>query len=148
MDACDRLAQLNLNDVQQREIIRVLLHCCGNVRTFNPLSFFYFTTPCLTNSTILQEKSYNPYYALIGQHLCRQTHSHRITLQFCFWDFLRSLGETGVGGAEMAESFRDEDNDDQGFELDRISSTRAANVARLYAWWVSRELIAITILKV
>lgn len=33
-DACDRLAQLNLTDVQQREIIRVLLHCCGNVRNF------------------------------------------------------------------------------------------------------------------
>ena len=34
VDACDRLAQLNLTEIQQREIIRVLLHCCGNVRQF------------------------------------------------------------------------------------------------------------------
>lgn len=32
VDACERLSQLNLTEVQQREIIRVLLHCCGNVR--------------------------------------------------------------------------------------------------------------------
>jgi hypothetical protein len=31
-DACERLGQLNLTEQQQREIIRVLLHCCGNVR--------------------------------------------------------------------------------------------------------------------
>jgi nucleolar MIF4G domain-containing protein 1 len=32
IDACERLSQLNLTDVQQREIIRVVLHCCGQVR--------------------------------------------------------------------------------------------------------------------
>lgn len=32
LDACERLAQLGLTEVQQREIIRVNLHCCGNVR--------------------------------------------------------------------------------------------------------------------
>ena len=31
VDACERLAQLNLTEVQQREIVRVILHCCGNV---------------------------------------------------------------------------------------------------------------------
>lgn len=31
VDACERLSQLNLTEVQQREIVRVLLHCCGNV---------------------------------------------------------------------------------------------------------------------
>lgn len=31
VDACERLGQLNLKEVQQREIVRVLLHCCGNV---------------------------------------------------------------------------------------------------------------------
>lgn len=43
VDACDRLTQLNLTEIQQREIIRVLLHCCGNVIYF-PLSFFYLST--------------------------------------------------------------------------------------------------------
>jgi nucleolar MIF4G domain-containing protein 1 len=33
VDACERLGQLRLTEVQQREIIRVLLNCCGNVRT-------------------------------------------------------------------------------------------------------------------
>ncbi|KAL5526754.1 SGD1 [Sanghuangporus sanghuang] len=119
VDACDRLAQLNLTEVQQREIIRVLLHCCGN------------------------EKSYNPYYTLISAHLCKQSHSHRVTLQYCFWDFLRGLGETNVGGAEMARDDQDED----AFELDRVSSTRMSNVARAYAWLVAKDCVAITILK-
>ena len=34
MDACERLSQLNLTEVQQREIVRVALHCLGNVSTF------------------------------------------------------------------------------------------------------------------
>lgn len=32
VDACERLSQLKLTEVQQREIVRVILHCCGNVR--------------------------------------------------------------------------------------------------------------------
>lgn len=31
VDACERLSQLRLTEIQQREIIRVILHCCGNV---------------------------------------------------------------------------------------------------------------------
>ena len=31
VDACERLAQLNLREVQQREVVRVLVNCCGNV---------------------------------------------------------------------------------------------------------------------
>jgi hypothetical protein len=31
VDASERLSQLNLTEIQQREIVRVLLHCCGNV---------------------------------------------------------------------------------------------------------------------
>lgn len=32
VDACERLGHLGLNDVQKREIGRVLVNCCGNVR--------------------------------------------------------------------------------------------------------------------
>lgn len=35
VDACERLAQLNLTEVQQREIVRVILHCCGNVSSLS-----------------------------------------------------------------------------------------------------------------
>ena len=31
VDACERLTQLNLTEVQQREVVRVLVNCCGNV---------------------------------------------------------------------------------------------------------------------
>ncbi|KAJ3714199.1 hypothetical protein C8R42DRAFT_726684 [Lentinula raphanica] len=93
VDACDRLSQLKLTEVQQREIIRVALHCCGN------------------------EKVYNPYYALVCQHLCTISHSYKITLQYCLWDFLRDLGETNVGGAEA------------------------------FAWWIAKDSITLAVLK-
>ena len=44
-DAAHHVMQLKLNDVQRREVIRVLLHCLANERTFNP------------------------YYVLVGQQL-------------------------------------------------------------------------------
>ncbi|KAL1703573.1 armadillo-type protein [Schizophyllum commune] len=124
VDACERLGQLNLTEVQQREIVRVLLHCCGN------------------------EAAYNPYYALVGQHLCRQSHSYKITLQFCLWDFLRDLGETRVGGAEVVKNLG-ETNDDSDDEerAKKISPARMRNVAKLYAWWIAKDATSLTILK-
>ncbi|TEB34519.1 ARM repeat-containing protein [Coprinellus micaceus] len=119
VDACDRLSQLNLTEVQQREIVRVLLHCCGN------------------------EKSYNPYYTLICQHLCKQSHSYKITVQFCLWDFLRDLGESKVGGAELLKGSKDDD----GFDVKSISKTRMRNVAKSYAWWIARDAVTLMILK-
>ncbi|KAK0485266.1 hypothetical protein IW261DRAFT_893490 [Armillaria novae-zelandiae] len=122
VDACDRLSQLNLSEVQQREIIRVLLHCCGN------------------------EKTYNPYYTLVCQHLCRSSHSYKVTLQFCLWDFLRDLGEEEVGGAEVIKSIK-ESGGSKSFDLKSISSTRLRNVARAYAWWISKDCVTLAILK-
>ena len=107
--------------MQQREIIRVILHCCGN------------------------EKSFNPYYAFVVQHLCRNAHSYKVTLQFCLWDFLRDLGETNVGGAEMLKNIKD---DVVGFDLKKISDTRMRNVARAYAWWLAKDCCTLAILKV
>ncbi|KAK0193837.1 hypothetical protein F5146DRAFT_1101683 [Armillaria mellea] len=122
VDACDRLSQLNLSEVQQREIIRVLLHCCGN------------------------EKTYNPYYTLVCQHLCRSSHSYKVTLQFCLWDFLRDLGEEEVGGAEVIKSIK-ESGGSKSFDLKSISSTRLRNVAKAYAWWISKDCVTLAILK-
>ncbi|KAL1727850.1 hypothetical protein EV714DRAFT_253370 [Schizophyllum commune] len=124
VDACERLGQLNLTEVQQREIVRVLLHCCGN------------------------EAAYNPYYALVGQHLCRQSHSYKITLQFCLWDFLRDLGETRVGGAEVVKNLGDTNDDSDDEErAKKISPARMRNVAKLYAWWIAKDATSLTILK-
>ncbi|KAI0091308.1 hypothetical protein BDY19DRAFT_991875 [Irpex rosettiformis] len=120
VDACEHLSQLKLTEVQQREIIRVLLHCCGN------------------------EKAYNPYYAFVGQQLCRTSHSYSITLQFCLWDFLRDLGETSVGGTEVLKNLKD---DVASFDVGKVSSTRSRNVARAFAWWIAKDACTLAILK-
>ncbi|WVR06094.1 hypothetical protein IAU60_003122 [Kwoniella sp. DSM 27419] len=70
--ACDRLSLFKLTEVQQREFIRVALHCCG------------------------LEKTYNPYYTLILAHLCANSYDHRFTLQYALWDFMRELDEGGI----------------------------------------------------
>ncbi|KAH9015184.1 hypothetical protein EDB84DRAFT_1634669 [Lactarius hengduanensis] len=120
VDACERLAQLNLTEVQQRDVIRVLVSCCGN------------------------EKSYNPYYAFVGQHLCRTSHSYKITLQFCLWDFLRGIGESSVGGAEVVKNLKGGEDD---FEVKDVSSTKTNNVANAYAWWVAKGCVALSVFK-
>ncbi|KAJ1958784.1 suppressor of glycerol defect, partial [Linderina pennispora] len=73
-DAFERLLKLDLKKTQVREVIRVLLHCCG------------------------QEKAYNPFYALVAFKLCSYHNSYRLTMQYALWDFLREMGETDVGG--------------------------------------------------
>lgn len=93
----------------------------------------------------IQEKTFNPYYALVGQHLCRTAHSYKITIQFCLWDFLRDLGEASVGGAELIKNLKDGDT---GFNLQHISSARLKNVARVYAWWIAKNCVTLAILKV
>lgn len=141
MDACERLTQLGLTEVQQREIVRVILHCCGNARPFPIVNFLHA-------HLFVQEKAYNPYYTFIFQHLCRSSHSYKVTLQFCLWDFLRDLGETNVGGAEVIKSFKDEDGLGGGFGVKSVSAARLRNVALAYAWLVAKDAVTLAILKV
>lgn len=82
---------------------------------------------------------------LVCQHLCRHSHSYKITLQFCLWDFLRDLGEATVGGAEVVKNVRD---DEDGFDLRKISNSRMRNVAKAYAWWIAKDTVNLSILKV
>ena len=142
VDACGRLGQLNLTEIQQREIVRVLLHCCGNVRgTFFPCHDLLTKVARAT----LQEKAYNPYYTLVCQELCRFSHSYAITLQFCLWDFLRELGESNVGGIELLKR-----QDEPGFapQGKLISRHRLENIARAYSWWAAKDCCSLTIFKV
>lgn len=88
----------------------------------------------------LQERTYNPFYTLVAQHLCQKSHSHRVTLQYCLWDFLRSLGETQVGGAAISRDFADTG--------DEVSDWTISNYAKAYAWWLARGSVTLTILKV
>ncbi|EPQ54380.1 hypothetical protein GLOTRDRAFT_130697 [Gloeophyllum trabeum ATCC 11539] len=121
LDACERLGQLNLTEVQQREIVRVILHCCG------------------------KEKAYNPFYTLVCQQLCRTSHSYKITLQFCLWDFLRDMGESNVGGAEVIKNTGE---NEPGFSTGKtISNAKMQNIAKAYAWWIAKDCCPISILK-
>ena len=58
MDAAERLLRLDLKGAAQRDVPRVVLHCC------------------------LQETSYNPFYALVMARVARVSKSHRTTLEF------------------------------------------------------------------
>ena len=111
----------------------------------NAFSRRVLTSPHLAHDE-LQEKSYNPYYTFVGQHLCRSSHSYKVTLQFCLWDFLRDLGETNVGGAEVIKNLKDDAA--VGFDVKKISSSRMRNVARAYAWWVAKDAISLAVFKV
>ncbi|KAJ3037157.1 hypothetical protein HK097_003599, partial [Rhizophlyctis rosea] len=81
-DAMERLLKLRLKDKQEREIVRVLLHCCA------------------------QEKVYNPYYALVAQKFCGHGHGFKITLQFALWDSVKAMGADGADGEEGSMDVR------------------------------------------
>ena len=62
------------------------------------------------------------------------------------WDFLRDLGETNVGGAEIIKNLGDADM--AGFNVKHISGTRMRNVARAFGWWIAKDCCTLAILKV
>jgi len=68
-DAYMRLMKLKLKKVQEYEIPKVLVHCAGG------------------------EKSYNPYYTLIAKKVCGDRRL-RTAFQFCLWDLFKRMGES------------------------------------------------------
>lgn len=120
--AAENVLMLKLNDVQRREIIRVLVHCVGS------------------------ESTYNPYYTLIGQEICRNQHGMRITLQYCLWDFLRDIGQTQVGGEKFAAALFDSTATAEE-EQNKVDPRRIGNLAQAYAWWISKDCLSLQALK-
>ncbi|KAI5449654.1 suppressor of glycerol defect [Naganishia albida] len=120
--ACDRLSALKFNETQQRDFVRVALHCCG------------------------VETRYNPYYTLILQNLCESSFSHRFTFQYAMWDFLREMGETDVGGAAVVGSGGHSGTMGFGTE-NKISKTRIANLAKMCGWLIAKGAVDLTIFK-
>uniref|UniRef100_S4RAV6 MI domain-containing protein n=1 Tax=Petromyzon marinus TaxID=7757 RepID=S4RAV6_PETMA len=68
VDAFEKLVRMGLKEKQEREIVHVLMDCC------------------------LQEKSFNPYYAYLGQKLCQFDRRFKMTFQFSMWDRFKTLG--------------------------------------------------------
>jgi nucleolar MIF4G domain-containing protein 1 len=81
-DAYQRLTKLKLKKVQEYEIPKVLLHCAG------------------------AEKTYNPYYTLISQKVCSDR-KLRTSFQFSLWDLFKRMGE-GEGGDDGEDEDEDE----------------------------------------
>ncbi|KAG2522350.1 hypothetical protein JM18_003893 [Phytophthora kernoviae] len=66
-DAYERLMQLHLKEKQEREIVRVLLHCCG------------------------QENKFNKYYLVLAEKLCEMDQRYKFTFQLAFWDIFKQM---------------------------------------------------------
>ena len=119
-DAAHHVMQLKLNDVQRREVIRVLLHCLANERTFNP------------------------YYVLVGQQLADDHVGMRVTMQYVLWDYFRELGEKHVGGHKVVRE------DEEGEEYDVHVGERLRkllHLARAYGYWIARGALTLLVLK-
>lgn len=128
-DAAQNLMQLKLSEVQRREVIRVLIHC------------------------LAQERTYNPYYVLVGQHLAQDQPGMRVTMQFVLWDYFRDIGEKRVGGESMqggedAEADDEDAEDTSAAVLSDVHRMRKLiHVARAYAYWFARGGLSLSALK-
>ncbi|XP_050347733.1 nucleolar MIF4G domain-containing protein 1 homolog isoform X2 [Nymphalis io] len=67
MDAFEKLQHLGLKGQQEREVVHVLLACC------------------------LQEKTYNPYYGVLGQKLCNFDRKYQLSIQYTVWDKIKDF---------------------------------------------------------
>ncbi|KAI8605574.1 hypothetical protein EDD21DRAFT_316239 [Dissophora ornata] len=124
IDAFERLIKLNLKEVQQREIVRVLLHCSGN------------------------EMVYNPYYTLVGQRLCQHDHSFKITFQYSLWDLLREMGATDVGGMEKVKDGQVIGLDDGvGGGGKKVALRKIVNLSKMYGFLITSQDLSLVMLK-
>nr|XP_050848257.1 nucleolar MIF4G domain-containing protein 1 homolog isoform X2 [Vespula vulgaris] len=72
LDAFEKLSHLGLTDQQEREIIYVLMDCC------------------------LQEKKFNPYYAVLAERFCLCDRKYQLTIQYMLWDKFKILDNYNV----------------------------------------------------
>lgn len=73
LQAFEQLSRLGLKKTQQREIIRVLFHCC------------------------LSEKSFNAFYALLCQRFIKfDPTNYRYTVKYAIWDYLKGLDTLSI----------------------------------------------------
>ncbi|XP_045522187.1 nucleolar MIF4G domain-containing protein 1 homolog [Pieris brassicae] len=98
MDAFEKLQHLGLKGQQEREIVHVLLACC------------------------LQEKNYNPYYAVLGQKLCDTDRKYQLSIQYSVWDKIK--------------------------ELDSLSKQSMGNLAQFLIHLIMEKGLALSVLKI
>ncbi|KAE8279799.1 Nucleolar MIF4G domain-containing protein 1 SGD1-like protein [Larimichthys crocea] len=98
LDAFEKLLRMGLKDKQEREIVHVLMDCC------------------------LQEKTFNAYYAVLGEKFCSQDRRFQMTFQFSLWDKFR--------------------------ELSNLSASTFNNLVQLVTRFLQRKCLSLSILKV
>ncbi|MEQ2305671.1 Nucleolar MIF4G domain-containing protein 1, partial [Ameca splendens] len=98
LDAFEKLLRMGLKDKQEREIVHVLVDCC------------------------LQEKSFNAFYAVLGEKFCSQDRRFQMTFQFCLWDKFK--------------------------ELSNLPSGAFTNLVQLLTRFLQRKCLSLSILKV
>jgi nucleolar MIF4G domain-containing protein 1 len=89
-DAYLRLMKLKLKKVQEYEIPKVLIHCAG------------------------AEKCYNPYYTLIAKKTCGDRRL-KIAFQFCLWDLFKKMGES-----DDIDGIPEDDEDEDSLDMRHI----------------------------
>ncbi|XP_042366601.1 nucleolar MIF4G domain-containing protein 1 [Plectropomus leopardus] len=98
LDAFEKLLRMGLKDKQEREIVHVLMDCC------------------------LQEKSFNAYYAVLGEKFCSNDRRFQMTFQFSLWDKFR--------------------------ELANLPSSTFNNLVQLVTHFLQKKCLSLSILKV
>ncbi|KAF2005867.1 hypothetical protein P154DRAFT_615810 [Amniculicola lignicola CBS 123094] len=117
-DAHVKLLKLGLKKAQEGEIPRIIVHCAG----------------C--------EKGYNPYYTLLARKFCSE-HKPRKAFQFALWDFFKTLE-----GKEEDDDHSDDDDDDDDDELsNEISLRRLVNMGKMFGTLIAGDGLPITVLK-
>ncbi|PWN19042.1 hypothetical protein BCV69DRAFT_300822 [Microstroma glucosiphilum] len=129
------LLTLKLSDTQRREIVRVLLH------------------------VLEREEVYNPFYSLVGVELAKRDAGVKVTMQFCLWDYLRSIGEKRVGGRSVIANQDEDDEDDEGAFGDEgeggeeegrkgeLARQKMWHLARCYGWWIAKGALGLNVLR-
>ena len=103
-DCLERLLKLPLSGQGDREIVRVILECC------------------------LQEKAFNPYYAILTSKLVERQKRHRLTLRLCIQDQLKEIKS---GENEETSSVR-----------------RVANLAKFFAHTFASNALGVNALRI
>ncbi|CAB1418601.1 unnamed protein product [Pleuronectes platessa] len=98
LDAFEKLLRMGLKDKQEREIVHVLMDCC------------------------LQEKTFNAFYAVLGEKFCSHDRRFQMTFQFSLWDKFR--------------------------EMPNLPSKTLNNLVQLVFLFLQRKCLSLSILKV
>ena len=120
IEAHEKILRLPIRGEQEREVVRVLLHC------------------------MFAEKAWNPYYALLAVKLAKTSKGHRTTLQFSLWDYFKSIQEEDDEDEDQPAGKRKKKGDDDG---QKLTATQLASLARFSALLVSRYALPLSMLK-